>query len=96
MYERVIPTQLLDITDVISGIPRQCVVCGALAVWECPQCYGDHEQGLQSTAFCDKCMKRIHQHARRKEHVQTRSEGLDGRVVNRDFQKYFKGHVFIA
>ena len=72
MYDRVIPTQLLDITDVISGIPRQCVVCGQLATCECAQCYGDQEHGLQSTAFCDKCLIRLHQHAKRKHHVHTR------------------------
>ncbi len=43
---------LLNICDdrsgLSSGVPRQCVVCGELAEWECPDCYGSIESsGLQ-------------------------------------------------
>ena len=75
--------QLLDVTDIIEASPRQCVICGVLAEWECAQCFGDHDSGLQSTAFCHACLtrclpsppsyhtpplSRTHQHARRVKH----------------------------
>jgi len=70
VYDRILPSQLLDVTDVISSSPRQCVICGLLAVWECPACYGDHDTGLASTAFCHTCLHRTHQHKRRQSHKQ--------------------------
>jgi len=83
MYERVIPTQLLDITDVITGIPRECVICGQLAAWECAECYNDQEKGLLSTAFCDnKCFGQIHQHQRRKLHQPVRLDRPAGVSVD--------------
>ena len=68
MYDRILPSQLLDVTDIIEGAPRQCVICGVLAEVECAQCFGDHDSGLQSTAFCAACLGRTHQHARRANH----------------------------
>jgi len=60
MYERIIPSLVLDITDVIEGMARQCTSCGCIATVECLQCYGDRESGLQSTAFCSQCFSRLH------------------------------------
>merc|ERR1712243_532914 len=57
VYDRILPSQLLDVTDIISTSPRQCVICGVLAEWECPSCYGDHDTGLASTAFCPSCLQ---------------------------------------
>ncbi len=38
----------MDRARLSSGVPRQCVVCGELAEWECPDCYGSIESsGLQ-------------------------------------------------
>lgn len=68
VYDRILPSQLLDVTDIIEGAPRQCVICGVLAEVECAQCFGDHDSGLQSTAFCAACLGRTHQHARRANH----------------------------
>ena len=65
LYDRILPSQLLDVTDVIVSSPRQCVICGVLAEWECPECYGSHLQGLASTAYCSECLQRTHQHKRR-------------------------------
>lgn len=72
VYDRILPSQLLDVTDIISSSPRQCVICGVLAEWECPSCYGDHDSGLASTAFCEGCLHRTHQHKRRLSHKQER------------------------
>eukprot|EP00092_Neocalanus_flemingeri_P002451 GFUD01002621.1.p1 GENE.GFUD01002621.1~~GFUD01002621.1.p1 ORF type:complete len:843 (+),score=248.73 GFUD01002621.1:275-2530(+) len=72
VYDRILPSQLLDVTDIISSSPRQCVICGVLAEWECPACYGDHDTGLASTAFCQTCLHRTHQHKRRLSHKQER------------------------
>ena len=68
VYDRILPSQLLDVTDIIEASPRQCVICGVLAEWECSACFGDHDSGLQSTAFCHTCLTRTHQHARRIDH----------------------------
>jgi len=73
LYERILPSGLLDVTDVIVSSPRQCVICGVLAEWECPECYGSHEQGLASTAYCSLCLQRTHEHKRRG-HKQERLE----------------------
>lgn len=37
--------------------PRQCTVCGKLAEFECKECYGECGEGLESIAFCLKCLK---------------------------------------
>jgi len=68
VYDQILPTQLLDVTDIIEGSPRQCVICGILAEWECAQCFGDHDEGLASTAFCSSCSTRTHQHPHRSTH----------------------------
>jgi len=69
VYERILPSQLLDVTDVVSSSPRQCVICAGLAELECAACYGDHDQGLASTAYCSACHTRTHQHRRRHKHT---------------------------
>lgn len=48
--------------------PRQCIVCGKLAGWECTECFGDHGAGLDSTAFCETCLTRVHNHMKRRKH----------------------------
>ncbi|XP_017485429.1 PREDICTED: uncharacterized protein LOC108373990 isoform X1 [Rhagoletis zephyria] len=70
MYPRILPSQLLDVTDIIEDSPRQCSVCGKLAEYECRDCYGVLQGGvgLESTAFCLKCRDTVHMHARRTNH----------------------------
>lgn len=86
MYPRILPSQVLDVTDVIedckyrilksifdffkwkfSVAPRQCTVCGKLAEYECRECFGMLQcgVGLESTAFCKKCLETAHSHAKR-------------------------------
>lgn len=70
MYPRIIPSQLLDITDIIENSPRGCTICGNLAYYECVRCYAHsnngtttsdtHDDGLENTAFCSKCVRMFH------------------------------------
>ncbi|XP_032674063.1 ubiquitin carboxyl-terminal hydrolase CYLD isoform X4 [Odontomachus brunneus] len=68
MYQKIQPTLLLDVTDIIEDSPRQCTVCGKLAEYECKECYGQCGVGLESIAFCFKCLEKVHCHERRTNH----------------------------
>lgn len=49
--------------------PRQCIVCGRLAKFECRECFDDcSNAGLESTAFCLECLRTVHRHEKRKHH----------------------------
>ncbi|KAG5879245.1 hypothetical protein JTB14_017098 [Gonioctena quinquepunctata] len=75
MYPRILPSQLLDVTDIIDGSPRQCIVCGKLARYECKECFdGCSSAGLESTAFCLECLKTAHRHEKRMHHRPTKLE----------------------
>ncbi|CAL1538479.1 unnamed protein product [Lymnaea stagnalis] len=71
MFHRIVPSLSLDITDILENCPRDCIVCGALATFECKDCYQVHGPGLNTTAFCDKCVKKSHQHMSRRAHKPT-------------------------
>lgn len=67
LYQRVLPSALLDVTDLIEGLPRQCAVCGALARWECAACASGgctSAEGsggaLEAGALCSACLRRAH------------------------------------
>ncbi|XP_076764486.1 ubiquitin carboxyl-terminal hydrolase CYLD [Xylocopa sonorina] len=68
MYQKIQPTLLLDVTDIIEDSPRQCTVCGKLAEFECKECYGQCGVGLESIAFCLLCLEKVHRHERRTNH----------------------------
>ncbi|KAH9499116.1 hypothetical protein Btru_006733 [Bulinus truncatus] len=68
MFHRIVPSLQLDITDILENCPRECIVCGDLATHECKDCYQVHGPGLNTTAFCDKCVKKSHQHVSRRNH----------------------------
>ena len=72
MYPRILPSMVLDITDVIEDSPRQCIICGKLAEYECRECFGQCGSGLESIAFCTKCMDKAHSHKKRGCHSSTR------------------------
>ncbi|XP_017076068.1 ubiquitin carboxyl-terminal hydrolase CYLD isoform X1 [Drosophila eugracilis] len=71
MYPRILPSQVLDVTDIIENSPRQCSLCGKLAEYECRDCFGSLQagSGLECTAFCPKCLKTFHSHIKRTNHV---------------------------
>ena len=52
----------------IFTAPRQCIVCGKLAGFECGECFGEHGEGLDSTAFCETCLARVHNNPKRRKH----------------------------
>ncbi|XP_059220500.1 ubiquitin carboxyl-terminal hydrolase CYLD isoform X3 [Stomoxys calcitrans] len=70
MYPRILPSQVLDVTDIIEDSPRQCSVCGKLAEFECRDCFGVLQSGvgLESTSFCPKCLETVHMHVKRSNH----------------------------
>ncbi|KAG7167890.1 Ubiquitin carboxyl-terminal hydrolase CYLD-like, partial [Homarus americanus] len=72
MYPRILPSMVLDVTDVIENSPRQCIICGKLAEYECRECFGQCGSGLESIAFCAKCMDKVHSHKKRGSHSSTR------------------------
>ena len=53
---------------VLFTAPRQCIVCGKLAGFECGECFGEHGEGLDSTAFCETCLARVHNNPKRRKH----------------------------
>ncbi|XP_017099136.2 ubiquitin carboxyl-terminal hydrolase CYLD isoform X1 [Drosophila bipectinata] len=71
MYPRILPSQVLDVTDIIENSPRQCSICGKLAEFECRECFGNLQagSGLESTSFCPQCLQLIHSHVKRNNHV---------------------------
>lgn len=71
MYPRILPSQVLDVTDIIEDSPRLCHVCGILAEHECRECMGSMVGGvtLEATAFCKECLDKSHQHMKRLKHT---------------------------
>ncbi|KAM4744312.1 ubiquitin carboxyl-terminal hydrolase CYLD isoform 2-T2 [Anableps anableps] len=69
MYNKIFPSLELDITDLLEDTPRECRICGGLALYECRDCYedGDITAG-KIKQFCEKCNTQVHLHPRRKTH----------------------------
>ncbi|KAJ6647503.1 Ubiquitin carboxyl-terminal hydrolase CYLD, partial [Pseudolycoriella hygida] len=53
MYPRIVPSQILDITDVVEGQPPACNVCGILADTSCLDC---------PQVYCSTCHTNTHTH----------------------------------
>ncbi|XP_028260370.1 ubiquitin carboxyl-terminal hydrolase CYLD [Parambassis ranga] len=69
MFDKIIPSLELDVTDLLSEGPQQCILCGDLAVEECSDCFKDHV--FSSTGFkifCKPCSKQVHGHPQRRSH----------------------------
>ncbi|XP_048403980.1 ubiquitin carboxyl-terminal hydrolase CYLD isoform X3 [Stegostoma tigrinum] len=69
MFEKIIPSLELDITDLLWDSPRECCVCGELATQECEECFKDKlfsKTGLKQ--FCDVCWRQVHSHSSRCSH----------------------------
>ncbi|XP_034099642.1 ubiquitin carboxyl-terminal hydrolase CYLD isoform X1 [Drosophila albomicans] len=71
MYPRILPSQVLDVTNIIEDSPRHCAICGNLAEFECRECFSclQTDSGLESTTFCNQCVNTIHKHEKRMKHV---------------------------
>lgn len=69
MFNTILPTLTLDITDLLEGIPRECSVCQGMASVECRECYEDPDiMPGRIKQFCSICSIQIHKHTRRKTH----------------------------
>lgn len=69
MFEKIIPSLELDITDLLSDSPRECCLCGDLATQECEECFRDKlfsKTGLKQ--YCDTCWHQVHSHVSRRRH----------------------------
>ncbi|KAK5869500.1 hypothetical protein PBY51_024209 [Eleginops maclovinus] len=69
MFDKIIPSLELDITDLLSEGPQQCMLCGDLAQLECSDCF--KESLFSHTGFkifCRKCSTQVHSHPQRRSH----------------------------
>ncbi|CAB1323981.1 unnamed protein product [Coregonus sp. 'balchen'] len=60
MFQKIIPSLELDITDLLSEGPQQCVLCGQLANEECVECFRDpvfSRTGFK--VFCRTCSSQL-------------------------------------
>lgn len=69
MFDKIIPSLELDVTDLLSEGPQQCMLCGTLAQVECVDCFKDplfSPTGFK--VFCEKCSEQVHSHPQRHSH----------------------------
>ncbi|KAM8966234.1 ubiquitin carboxyl-terminal hydrolase CYLD-like isoform 2-T2 [Pelodytes ibericus] len=69
MFSKIIPSLELDITNLLQDSPRECVVCGQLAIHECANCFKDKilsDFGFKQ--YCKVCAKQVHSHRLRTNH----------------------------
>ncbi|XP_062279810.1 ubiquitin carboxyl-terminal hydrolase CYLD [Scomber scombrus] len=83
MFDKIIPSLELDVTDLLSEGPQQCMICGNLAQVECTECFKDpafSQTGFK--IFCNTCAAQVHSHPHRRSHE----------LVNLDIPKGYLGH----
>ncbi|XP_077399486.1 ubiquitin carboxyl-terminal hydrolase CYLD [Vanacampus margaritifer] len=69
MFDIILPTLSLDITDLLDDTLRQCSVCQALAQWECAECYEDRDiTPGHLKQYCNTCNTQVHCHKKRTSH----------------------------
>ncbi|KAK6480179.1 ubiquitin carboxyl-terminal hydrolase CYLD isoform X2 [Huso huso] len=69
MFNKIFPSLEVDITDLLEDTPRECRICGGLALYECRECYEDADIAAgKIKQFCEKCNTQVHLHHRRKGH----------------------------
>lgn len=79
MFDVILPSMSLDITDLLDETPRQCSICQSLAQWECLQCYEDDDiTPGQLKQYCNTCSTQVHTHKKRQTHKPTRIRGPQG------------------
>ncbi|XP_029905786.1 ubiquitin carboxyl-terminal hydrolase CYLD [Myripristis murdjan] len=79
MFDKIIPSLELDITDLLSEGPQQCMMCGDLAHEECTDCFKDpifSQTGFK--LFCKKCSFQVHSNPQRQSHRPTILEIPEG------------------
>ncbi|XP_040887380.1 ubiquitin carboxyl-terminal hydrolase CYLD [Toxotes jaculatrix] len=69
MFDAILPTLSLDITDLLDDTLRQCSICQAVAEWECQQCYEDLDiTPGRLKQYCPTCNTQVHSHRKRASH----------------------------
>ncbi|XP_069374783.1 ubiquitin carboxyl-terminal hydrolase CYLD [Paralichthys olivaceus] len=70
MFDAILPTLSLDITDLLDDTLRQCSICQAVAEWECLQCYEDIDiTPGRLKQYCPTCNTQVHSHRKRMSHI---------------------------
>uniref|UniRef100_A0A8C5G324 ubiquitinyl hydrolase 1 n=1 Tax=Gouania willdenowi TaxID=441366 RepID=A0A8C5G324_GOUWI len=70
MFEAILPSLSLDITDLLDNSLRQCSICQAVAQWECLQCYDDTDiTPGHLKQYCSTCNTQVHSHRKRASHT---------------------------
>ncbi|XP_037613963.1 ubiquitin carboxyl-terminal hydrolase CYLD [Sebastes umbrosus] len=70
MFDAILPTLSLDITDLLDDTLRQCSICQAVAEWECLQCYEDPDiTPGHLKQYCQTCNTQVHSHRKRASHT---------------------------
>ncbi|TNN63930.1 Ubiquitin carboxyl-terminal hydrolase CYLD [Liparis tanakae] len=73
MFDKIIPSLELDITDLLSEGPQQCMLCGGLAQVECTDCFSDPLFGQTGfKVFCRTCSSQVQCLSRRPSAMQHR------------------------
>ncbi|KAK0136038.1 Ubiquitin carboxyl-terminal hydrolase CYLD [Merluccius polli] len=75
MFDKIIPSLVLDVTDLLSEGPQECMLCGNLAHIECRACFKDavfSQTGFK--IFCKTCSDQVHSHPNRQAHPLSRLE----------------------
>ncbi|XP_069757706.1 ubiquitin carboxyl-terminal hydrolase CYLD isoform X2 [Narcine bancroftii] len=71
MFKKIFPSLELDITDLLEDTPRDCRICGGLALYECKECYDDIDiTAGKIKQFCKACTTQVHLHPKRQGHEQ--------------------------
>lgn len=69
MYDAILPSLNIDITDILDDTLRQCSICEAVAEWECLQCYDDPDiTPGHLKQYCPTCNTQVHSHKKRLSH----------------------------
>uniref|UniRef100_A0AAY5KAG0 ubiquitinyl hydrolase 1 n=1 Tax=Esox lucius TaxID=8010 RepID=A0AAY5KAG0_ESOLU len=69
MFDAILPSLTIDITDLLDDTLRQCSICQAVAEWECLQCYEDLDiTPGHLKQYCHTCNTQVHAHRKRQSH----------------------------
>lgn len=69
MFEKIVPSLELDITDLLGEGLQQCILCGRLAEEECADCFKEPVFGSAGFKFfCKTCSAQVHDHSQRTSH----------------------------
>lgn len=72
MFDAILPSLTLDVTDLLDEALRQCSICQLVAQWECLQCYEDVDiTPGQLKQYCSTCNTQVHTHKKRQTHKPT-------------------------